>query len=407
MDSIPSIMLIGALLLFSAFFSASETALTSANKLRLRSHKLQTPLQQVFARYDEVLSTVIIGNTIVNIAIAIVASLFAMNLYGTSGATIVITLVVVTAFILLFGEILPKSLAKQYAETFLQRASASLMIILKICSPLTWLFVKVKNKVSKNEPIITDEDVKLLVDIGEEEGVFDSTEKELLQKAMEFDDIVVKNILTPRLDVIAVAIDTPIEEVKRLFIEEKFSRIPVYEGSIDNIVGVLSYRDFFTTYVMKRHFTLEQIMRKPFFVNASAKISNVLEELQNNKVHLAIVLDEFGGTLGIVTMEDIFEEVFGEIFDEYDENEVLVQPLENGKYVLNGRFPIEEFSELTKCELPETNSVTLSGWITETLGYLPKKGETFQFDHFTIYIEEVRNRRIQKVILQCTNKQTA
>lgn len=416
MDSIPSIMFLGALLSISAFFSASETALTSANMLRLRNRAEEgekaSRLRSLFQRYDDVLSTVIVGHTLVNIAIVATAILIAIELFGTDRA-IIVSIAFITAIILIFGEFVPKSLAKPVAEKFLLRTSAALMILLKICSPITWIFRKLKEKLCnvfgfyKKHPTVTDDDVKMLVEIGEKEGVFLATEKEWLHKVIEFDDIVVKNILTPRLDVVAVAIDTPIEEVKNVFIEEKYSRLPVYDGSIDNIVGVISHRDFFAKYVSKQPFSLREIMRKPYFVNGSTKISHLLEELQKNKVHLAIVLDEFGGTLGIVTMEDIFEEVFGEIFDEHDENEVFIQHLDGGEILLNGRYSLEDFSELVNCELPETSSVTLSGWITDTLGYLPKRGEMLEFDHFKIYIEEVRNRRIQKVILQFSNKQTA
>ncbi len=412
-------MLLGALLLLSSYFSASETALTSANRLRLRNQaennnrKAKRSLTLI-ERYDQTLSTILVGNNIVNIAMASIATSFATRMYGTQGSTVFLTTLIITAFVLVFGEILPKSLAKQFADKYLLHASASLMIILKICSPLTWLFVKLKEGINgvfgsgKEEPAVTDDDVKALVEMGEEEGVFLTAEKELLHKAIEFDDIVVKNILTPRPDVVAVSVDTPIDEVKDVFIQEKYSRLPVYDGTIDNVVGVIYHRDFFTHYVMDQDgFTLETIMRKPHFVIGSAKISILLEELQKNKVHLAIVLDEFGGTLGIVSMEDIIEEIFGEILDEHDENEVLIEQIDHEKLLINGRYPIEEFSELVNSELPETSSVTLSGWISETLGYLPKKGESLEYDHFNLYIEEVRNRRIQKVILQLSEKQTA
>ncbi|NEU32625.1 HlyC/CorC family transporter [bacterium LRH843] len=419
MDSIPSIMLLGALLLFSSYFSASETALTSASKLRLRNQSEQQSKKakrslQLIEKYDQTLSTVLIGNNIVNIAMASIATSIATQLYGTSGSTVFITAAIITVLILVFGEILPKSLAKQFAEKFLLHASASLMIILKLFYPFTWLVVKLKlliNKVlgsSAEEPTVTDDDVKALVEMGEEEGTFLSNKKELLHKAIEFDDIVVKNILTPRPDVIAVSTDTPIEVIKQIFIQEKYSRLPVYDGSIDNIIGVISHRDFFTHYVMnEKEFYLSTIIRKPYFVIGSAKISSLLGELQKGKVHLAIVLDEYGGTLGIVSMEDIIEELFGEIWDEHDENEILIEQIDQEKMLLNGRFPIEEFSELVKSDIPETSSITLSGWISDTLGYLPKKGDSLEYDTFRIYIEEVRNRRIQKVIVQMNQIQTA
>lgn len=419
MDSIPSIILLGALLLFSGYFSASETALTSANKLRLRNQaennnvKAQRSLKLI-ENYDQTLSTILIGNNIVNIAMATIATTIATSMFGNQGSTLVATTVVITALVLVFGEILPKSLAKQSADKFLTNVSASLMIILRLFYPITWFFVKLKVGVNRlfgssdEEPTVTDDDVKALVEMGEEEGTFLSNEKELLHNAIEFDDIVVKDILTPRPDVIAVSIDTSIEEIKEIFIQEKYSRLPVYDGTIDNVIGVISHRDFFAHYVLNpQSFQIDTIIRKPYFVISSVKISSVLKDLQKSKVHLAIVLDEYGGTLGIVSIEDIIEEIVGDIWDEHDENETLIEQIDNEKVLLNGKFPIEEFSELVNIRLPETSSVTLSGWISETLGYLPKKGELVTYDSFQLYIEDVRNRRIQKVILQLNDVQSA
>ncbi|WP_100405356.1 hemolysin family protein [Bacillus solitudinis] len=418
MDSIPSIMLLGALLLFSGYFSASETALTSANKLRLRNLAENNNLKaqrslKLIENYDQTLSTILIGNNIVNIAMATIATTIATVMFGSQGSTLVITTIVITALVLVFGEILPKSLAKQYAEKYLLNTSASLMIILKLFSPVTWLFVQLKVSLNKltgsktDEPTVTDDDVKALVEIGEEEGTFLSNEKELLQNALEFDDIVVRDILTPRPDVIAVSVDTSIEDIKDTFIHEKYSRLPVYEGTIDNIVGIISHRDFFAHYVFEKEFSLELIMRKPHFVIGSVKISSLLKELQKSQVHLAIVLDEYGGILGIVSMEDIIEEIVGDIWDEHDENEVIIEHINQEKLRVNGRCPIEDFSELVNIDLPETSSVTLNGWISDTLGYLPKKGETIDFESFQISIEDVRNRRIQRVIVQLHHIQTA
>ncbi|OEH84261.1 hypothetical protein BHU72_10625 [Desulfuribacillus stibiiarsenatis] len=411
MDSIPydSIILLAALLFFSSYFSASETAITSANKIRLRNQAETSKKAQhsliLTENFDKSLSTILIGNNIVNIAMASIATKLATDLYGGQASTLVVTTLITTIVVLIFGEILPKSLAKQSPEKFLYTISLSLSIISKIFSPLTWIFVKLKtfvsNMVGKNdEPTVTVEEVKALVDICEEEGTFLAKEKELLHNAIEFDDIVVKEILTPRPDVVAVQSITTIEEVKDVFIREKYSRLPVYEDSIDNIIGILSYRDFFAHYVQDPNFDLLECVRKPYFVIASAKISYLLKEFQLNKVHLAIVLDEYGGTAGIVSIEDIIEEIVGEIWDEHDENEMFIEAIEEGTYLLDGRLSIEDFSRLFHIDLPETSSNTISGWISELMGYLPKKGETIQYEHFTMHIEEVRNRRIQKVLVK-------
>ncbi|MCT8139403.1 HlyC/CorC family transporter [Anaerobacillus sp. CMMVII] len=415
MDSIPydSIFLLGALLILSGYFSASETAITSANKVRLRNYAESNNVRatrslKMTENFDQSLSTILIGNNIVNIAMATIATKVATDMYGNNGSTLFITTLVITILVLIFGEILPKSLAKQFAEKYLLTISASLGIVMKIFYPITWLFVKLRVGVAKmigsnnEEPTVTDEDVKAMVEIGEEEGTFLTQEKELLHNAIEFDDIVVKDILTPRPDVIAVAVDSTIEEIKDIFIQEKYSRMPVYEGTIDNIIGIISHRDFFEQYVNHQTFDLSVILRKPYFVISSVKISNLLRELQKSKVHLAIVLDEYGGTSGIISIEDIIEEIVGEIWDENDENEVFVETISENKIRLNGRTPIETFCEALNITDIETTSNTLGGWVSETIGYLPKKGETMVFGNLQIYIEDVRNRRIQKVIVEIT-----
>ncbi|WP_078555076.1 hemolysin family protein [Bacillus alkalicellulosilyticus] len=414
MDSIPydSIILLGAFLFLSAYFSASETAITSANKLRLRhlaeanNVKAQRSLSMT-ENYDQSLSTILIGNNIVNIAMATIATKVATDMFGSNASTLLITTFVLTIMVLTFGEILPKSLAKQYPEKYLFFVSASLKLIMKIFYPMTWIFVKLKvllNKVIGTEevPTVTDEDIKTLVDIGEEEGTFQIQERELLHNAIEFDDIVVKDILTPRPDVISISIESDINDIKDLFINEKYSRLPVYEGTIDNIIGILSHRDFFTSYVKGSDFILTDIIRKPFFVIGTVKISKLLKQLQNSKVHLAIVVDEYGGTAGIISIEDILEEIVGDIWDEHDEKENFIEELEDNRYRIDGSISIDDFCDSININLSETSSYTFSGWISEILGYLPKKDEKIKYENIFISIEEVQNRRIKKAIVEIT-----
>ncbi|MFA9558899.1 hemolysin family protein [Evansella sp. AB-rgal1] len=417
MDSIPyaSIILLGTLLLLSGYFSASETAITSVNKMRLRNQAENNDVRakrslEMAENFDQSISTILIGNNIVNIALTAIATSIATQTWGNGGSTLVVTTIVLTIIVLIFGEILPKSLAKQFAEKYLLTISATLRGIMRIFYPITWLFVQLKLGINKlftlnnEEPSVTDEDVKALVEIGEEEGTFHTQERELLHNAIEFDDIVVKDILTPRPDVVAVSIDTPIEEIKDILISEKYSRIPVYEGTIDNVVGVISHRDFFVQYVQEEKPLLSDIVRPPYFVIGSVKISNLLKDLQKNKVHLAIVLDEYGGTAGIISIEDILEEIVGEIWDEHDENEQLIETLEDGRVRMDGRISIEEFCETINLDVPETSSNTLSGWISDTLGHLPVKGDTMEYENISLYIEDVRNRRIHKAIVEIQNE---
>lgn len=418
LDSIPSasMYLLVALLSLSAYFAALETSITNANKIRLKHRAENGDLKakralKLLNEFERSISTILIGNNIVNIAIAIIATTLATEMFGNDFGTIALTVAIVTVIILIFGEIIPKSIAKLKAEKFLLAFSASLLALMKLFYPISWPFVKLQLGVNKQirmrneEPTVTEEDVKALVDIGEEEGTFLSDEKELLHNAIEFDDILVKEILVPRLDVVAIDISSSIEEVKQLFMKEKYTRIPVYDGTIDNVVGIISHRDFFEKYVQDLTFEIKDILRKPFFTVTSMKISSLLKEMQKRKIQLAIVLDEYGGTAGIVTIEDIIEEIVGDIWDEYDDNEVLYETIDETKIRLHGMMPLEDFCELVNIDMPQTSSNTLSGWISDILGYLPQKGEMVSFLNLNFYIEEVKNRRIEKVIVEI-NKET-
>ncbi len=413
MDSIPydSIILLGALLMLSGYFSATETALTGVNKLRLRSLAENNSIKakrslKMTESFDQTLSTILIGNNIVNIGMATVSTQIALEIFGNGGSTVFVTTLVITILILTFGEILPKSLANQRAEKYLLHVSSSLLIIMKLFYPITWLFVKLKRLVNKmigskgEEPTVTDEDVKTLLEIGEEEGIFKTTEKELIHNAIEFNDVVVKDILTPRPDVVAVSLSMTNEEIKEVFIQEKYSRLPIYEGNIDKIVGVISHRDFFEHYVQNPKFDINQIIRLPLFVIPTFKVSTLLKEFQEKKVHLAIVLDEYGGTSGLVSMEDVIEEIVGDIWDEHDENEVLIEEIDQDKYRVDGKMPVEDFCENFDLVISEYTSSTISGWITEIFGYLPKKGESIHYKSINILIEEVTNRRIRKILIK-------
>lgn len=397
--------------MLSGYFSATETALTGVNKLRLRSLAENNSIKakrslKMTESFDQTLSTILIGNNIVNIGMATVSTQIALEIFGNGGSTVFVTTLVITILILTFGEILPKSLANQRAEKYLLHVSSSLLIIMKLFYPITWLFVKLKRLVNKmigskgEEPTVTDEDVKTLLEIGEEEGIFKTTEKELIHNAIEFNDVVVKDILTPRPDVVAVSLSMTNEEIKEVFIQEKYSRLPIYEGNIDKIVGVISHRDFFEHYVQNPKFDINQIIRLPLFVIPTFKVSTLLKEFQEKKVHLAIVLDEYGGTSGLVSMEDVIEEIVGDIWDEHDENEVLIEEIDQDKYRVDGKMPVEDFCENFDLVISEYTSSTISGWITEIFGYLPKKGESIHYKSINILIEEVTNRRIRKILIK-------
>ncbi|KSU88754.1 hemolysin family protein [Priestia flexa] len=404
------IILLAVLILLSAFFSSAETAFSSVNKIRLKNYadekrRGSKKALLITENFDQALSTILIGNNIVNIAASSISAKVAIDLFGGNSA-LVISTVVMTILILIFGEVLPKSLAKEHAESFTLMISGILYFLIKVLTPISYLFVLLKSGVSKlftgkeYSPSVTEEEIKVMVDLSEEEGVIDNQEKELVHRSLEFNEIVVGQILKPRIDMVAIEVNQPIDEIKEIFLEERYSRIPVYEDNIDNIIGILSERDFLTYLVQEKEVNLRELVREPMFVVESMKISVLLPELQKNKVHMAIVVDEFGGTSGLVTLEDILEEIVGEIWDEHDEAVRYVDQISETEFEFNTEIPLDDFLKYVEVPAPESSYHTLGGWIFEQFERVPVAGDFFSYEGVTFTIKEVENRRIRKVNVQ-------
>jgi CBS domain containing-hemolysin-like protein len=401
------VLVLFILLILSAFFSSAETAYSSANKLRLKSYADENRPGGVKAlfisqNFDHALSTILIGNNLVNIAAATISAQVATELFGGNTGLLIST-IVMTILILIFGEVLPKSLAKENAESLALRVSSILLLLMKLFTPLTWLLVQLKQVmtkfVSKSEisPSVTEEELKEMFTISQEEGVLEPNEKELLHNSLDFNDIKVVEILTPRTDLIAIDINMSIEEITTILVRERFSRLPVYEKSIDNIMGVLSERDFLTQLVTKKEIDLRKLIRKPLFVVETLGISTLLPMLQKDRVHMAVVIDEFGGTSGIVTLEDILEELVGEIWDEHDEKVNETRRLGPNEFEFYGDFPLDDFARMVQVELPDSRNHTLGGWLTEEFHYVPVVNEEFTYDGIKLIVTEADDRRIIKV----------
>ncbi|MDF0726872.1 hemolysin family protein [Cytobacillus sp. S13-E01] len=404
-----TIILLVVLIFLSAFFSSSETAFSSVNRIRLKNYVDENRRGSKKALYisdnfDKALSTILVGNNIVNIAAASISAKVATDLFGGNTGLVVST-VVMTILILIFGEVLPKSFAKENAESFTLQISGVLLLLMRIFTPITYLFVLLKNMASKlikstNEsPSVTEEEIKVMIDLSEEEGVIDNKEKELVHRSLDFNDILVGEILTPRIDMSAIEVSQPIDDVLAMFLEERYSRVPVYEDNIDNIIGVLSEREFLSHLVQKKEIIIRELVRDPFFVVESMKISMLLPELQKSKTHMAIVVDEFGGTSGLITLEDILEEIVGEIWDEHDEKIKIFNKIDDNNYEFNAEIPLDEFVKIMNVEEPESTYHTLGGWIFESIERVPSNGEQFDYVNLTLTVTEVENRRIRKVMV--------
>lgn len=405
--SIPLLIAIIVLVILSGFFSATETAYTSLNTIKLKSLAQKDgrfkKVLALYEKYDQLLSTILIGNNIVNLTASSLALLF-FTLVMNEGSFLdpsFVSTAVITIVVLLFGEISPKNVAKAYPEKLALAFYPLIILFYYIFYPLNillGLFKKLLNVIFRldRKEAITDDELITIVNEAQEDGTLKEEESDLIRSAIEFDDLEVKDILVPRINVIAVPSDATKQEVKKLFDSERYSRLPVYNDTIDSIIGFIHEKDFYRNY-FKQEFDLKKLMQKVEFVVEHTKISVLLKKLQAKKVHMAVVLDEYGGTLGIVTVEDIIEELVGEIYDEYDEDTELIKELGNDQYLINCSAELNLFFD--KFELyddeEEFDANTVSGWITEKLGELPTTGRKFNYKNLKV---EVTKTTIKKVV---------
>lgn len=398
----------------SAFFSGSETALSSFNRIRMRNRaedgdKSAALVLKIADDYDKTISTILIGNNIVNMAGSSIATVMAVALVGQQFGPTVST-IVMTLLVLIFGEILPKSFAKDHAEEIAVRVAVIIDLLRKLFTPLVWFFVQLKKlffgrKSSEGQPSVTEDELKTIIDTVEEEGVLDSQETEIIQSAIDFDDITVQEILVPRVDMIAVDVNDPVEQILSTVLENSYTRIPVYENDIDHIIGMLHTRDLFICLANHKDVNVRALCRDMPFVYRTKHINDLLAELRRKKQHMAIVTDDYGGTLGLVTMEDVLEELVGEIFDETDEVEELpIQKIGDQLYRVAGEVNIDDlFDELDlKLKNFESDYSSVAGWALECLEHIPEPGESFDFPPFHVTVEKVEDKRILSLLVQIT-----
>ena len=403
------------MIILSAFFSASETAFSSVNLIRLRQYAEDgrsgaKKALNVAERFDEVLLAILIGNNIVNLASASLATIVATEVLhlGASGAPIATA--VMTILIIIFGEILPKSYAKENSESLALAIGTIYYYMIIIMKPLIKIFMVLKEFVAKlyrkkdDEPSVTEDELNVIIDTMEEEGVLQQDEVEMLQSVLDLSETFVKDIMTPRVDVIAVDVHDSTEHIKNVFLEEKYSRIPVYDESRDNIVGILYERDLFSAIIERgstEDIVIADIMRDPMYVSYTMRVSDLLTRLQLEKQHLAIVADEYGGTAGLVTMEDVLEEVVGEIYDEHDEEEQFFTKKSDTLYEVKADIELDELFDIMGIDLniPE-DAYSLGSWMYSKIEDIPDIGDMYQYHNLVFTIIEVEDRRIKRVKIE-------
>ena len=388
-------------MLCSAFFSASETAYTSLNLVRMKRMAADgdaraAKVLKLAERYESLLSSILIGNNIVNILASSLATVLFVRALGNKGVTV--STLVITVVILLVGEVTPKNIAKEHAETIAMKFYPVLFALTKLFTPLNWLlgcWQKLIGKVVKpaEDRGYTEEELITIVEEAENEGGIDAHESELIKSAIEFTDVDVEEILTPRVEIQAMELGARDDEISDLFQESGYSRLPVYQETVDNIVGILHEKDF---YANRGKVPVRELMSTPTYVMQNTKVSDLLKLLQKTKSHMAVVVDEYDGVQGIVTMEDILEELVGEIWDEHDEVVEEYRALPDGGYLVDGGANLDDMLELFDIH-KEYDPVTVNGWVREELGRFPKAGDSFECDNLIVTVEKAEKRRATEV----------
>ncbi len=403
MSTTTCIIIMAVCLMLSAYFSATETAFSSANTTRLRTLAEKGSSNAALAlklleQYDRLLSTILIGNNIVNIATASIGTVLFVKHYGDAGATI--STVVVTVVVLIFGEISPKSIAKDCAEKCAMLSAPILQVLIWVLMPLNLLFSLWKKLLAKvfclnGDSKMSQEELLMLVDEVQQDGSIDRDEGELLKNAIGFSEQEAQDILIHRVDLAALPVTASKEEVAALFTQTKYSRLLIYQDSIDHILGSVHQKDFYVGCGVTDQ-PLSAIISPPVFALENEPIRLLLKKLQQAKTHVAVVVDEYGGTCGIVTMEDILEELVGEIWDEHDEEEVFLRKIAPDTYTVDAGMDFDDFAEFFRLKT-DSEMVSVSGWVMEQFGRVPAAGDSFTFDDLSIQITRVENHRIEEI----------
>lgn len=404
-----------ALVCMSAFFSMSEAVFSTCNtvKLTLLAEEGKKSAQKalwITQHYDRTITTLLVGNNIVNTTLSIISvTFFADLLINSPNLVEFVSVAAVTIIVLIFGEITPKTIAKIYADSLALSLSYIIRFIEFLLFPIVIIFTgyqklfHMKESEEDKEPQVNEQELQAILDDMEDEGAIESNEVEMINAVLSLNDREVKDIMTPRPDIIAISDDADIDDIKDLFFEAKFSRIPVYHDDKDNIVGILFERDFLTTYIKRKNFRLKTILRPVKYVSASMKVDDLFHELQKSKMHMAVVSGEYGEVIGLVTMEDALEEMVGEIYDEHDEtkDEVLIQKVEEGEYIVNANIYLEDlFEDLELGKAPETQYSKLSGWLYGNCEDVPEEGFNY------VYVSKFIHKTDDEDYEECTKKLT-
>lgn len=404
-------IVIGLLILCSSFFSCIETAFSCVSTARLKNEESKGNKKAknalfITENFDKALTTILIGNNVVNLGCSSLATVLCMNIFQNFAAAISTGLT--TILVLTFGEIIPKCIGKEKSEAVALNTAIILKGLMIVLTPLSFLFIAIKTgalkllNIRNDSPTVTEDELKYIIEHSENEGVLEEEESEMVQSALEFDEKSAFEILTPRVDMLALDIDDDFETNKNKILTERYSRVPVYKENLDNILGILYTRDYLEELIDGKTPDIKLLINDAFFTYKSRKLSALMNDLRKNQVNMAIVTDEYGGTLGIVTMEDLIEEIVGEIYDEDEDIEKEYTKLRENCYFVSGDLEFDQLLELTDREDfdNDTESHTVGGFIFEHMGRIPKEGDKFEIDGLSFEVYKVEERRIISAIVK-------
>ena len=407
-------IIIAICVVLSAFFSCVETAFSCANKIRLKSQsdngiKKAITALWVCDNFDKVLTAILIGNNIVNLGCSSIATVLCMNIFENYGAAIATG--ATTLLVLTFGEVIPKCFGKEASDTIVLYTASILKALTIVLAPFVYCFLGIKTAVmklaniKKDQPSVTEDELKYIIESIEEEGILEEQESEMVQSALEFDEKTAHEILTPRVDVVLIDADDDEENIKEIIMRERYSRIPVYEDNIDNIIGILQTRDYLEQLSENKKPDIKELITEVHFIYKSRKLSDILADFKAKKLHMAIVTDEYGGMLGIVTMEDLLEELVGEIWDEDEDEERTYTKLKDGRYIISGDMDLSDLFEIFEMnDDDEIESVSVGGFIVEQLGTIPNINQTIQYKDLMITVKRIKNNRILSAFVSKTEE---
>jgi putative hemolysin len=402
------LVLLGLLLCLSAFFSASETALMSLSKIRI-AHLFESGVKGagVVTRLREnpskLLGTILVGNNLVNIAAASIATVLAIEYFGDTGVGIATG--IMTVLVLIFGEITPKTLAAQNSEKVSLIVAKPISLLTYLLSPIVFVFTKIAGlfirllggKSNDNLPTITEDELKTMVNLSEEEGVIKDHEKRMICNVFDFDDRLIKDVMIQRMDIVAINMNATYDEIMNIIKTEQYSRYPIYNKRIDNIVGILNVKELVFYRNSEEVFDITKFMKKPYYTFEYLKTSELFNEMKKRRTHMAIVIDEYGGTAGIITIEDLLEEIVGDISDEYDIQTKEIETIREGEYVVDGSTRIEQLNEQIGTRIESEHYDSIGGFIIGEIGRLPQQGESIEHENTKFLIENMERNRVKKI----------